>query len=250
MVLSGSARSEAIVHLLNLSRDEWSAIALSLRVASVATLVGLPAAIAIGYQLARRSFLGKSLLETFVSLPLVVPPVVTGYCLLVLFGARGPLGHWLEAWFGLRLVFDWKGAALASAVMGFPLMVRAIRLAIAEVDPGLEQAARTLGAGRLATVFRITLPLASRGLLAGALLGFARSIGEFGATVMIAGNIPGQTQTIPLCIYSLASEPGGMERSVRLVVISILIAALALAASEWLERRMTRPDRGARRSIP
>lgn len=185
------------MELWHLSAEEWTALGLSLQVAVVATLAGLPLAIAIGYLLARHDFVGKSAVETIVYLPLVLPPVVTGYLLLVAFGQRGVLGRWLAAWFGVRLVFDWKGAALASAVMALPLMVRTIRLAIAEVDVRLEQAARTLGAGPLETLRRVTLPLARRGLIAGAVLGFARSMGEFGATIMIAGNIPGETQTSP-----------------------------------------------------
>jgi molybdate transport system permease protein len=220
-----------------LSAAEWTALGLSLQVAVVATLAGLPLAIAIGYLLARHDFVGKSAVETAVYLPLVLPPVVTGYVLLVLFGQRGALGRCLEAWFGMRLVFDWKGAALASTVMALPLMVRTVRLAIAEVDVRLEQAARTLGAGPLETLFRVTLPLARRGLIAGAVLGFARSMGEFGATIMIAGNIPGETQTAPLYIYSALNVPDGIEQSMRLVVLAVLVSAGALALSERLERR-------------
>jgi molybdate transport system permease protein len=165
-----------------------------------------------------------------------MPPVVTGYLLLIAFGQRGYLGHFLDDWFGIRIVFTWKGAALASAIMAFPLMVRSIRVAIAGVDVRLEQAARTLGAGPLRTFFRITLPLARRGIIAGSVLAFARSMGEFGATVMIAGNIPGETQTIPLFIYSAINAPGGFEASARLVVVSIILAAGALVVAEWLER--------------
>jgi molybdate transport system permease protein len=215
---------------------EWSAVRLSVLVALTATLVSLPFAVALGYLLARSQFRGKSVVETALSLPLVLPPVVVGYLLLVAFGQRGWVGQWLNAWFGIRVVFTWKGAALASAVMAFPLMVRAIRVAIAGVDVRLEQAARTLGAGLLETLFRITLPLARRGIIAGAVLAFARSMGEFGATVMIAGNIPGETQTVPLYIYSLMNAPGGIEQGTRLVVVSIILAAVALAAAEWLER--------------
>jgi molybdate transport system permease protein len=220
-----------------LSPGEWSAVLLSLQVALTATLVGLPMGVAVALGLARRQFWGKGLAETALSLPLVLPPVVTGYLLLVLLGRRGIVGRYLDAWLGIQLVFTWKGAAVASAVMAFPLMVRAIRVAFGEVDPRLEQAARTLGAGRLETFFRITVPLGKRGILAGAVLAFARSLGEFGATVMIAGNIPGETQTIPLFIYSQSNSPGGMEESVRLVVASIAIAAAALVMAEYLERR-------------
>jgi molybdate transport system permease protein len=219
-----------------LSPGEWSALRLSVLVALTATLVSLPFGVALGNLLARRQFFGKSAVETVLSLPLVMPPVVTGYLLLVLFGQRGLLGRNLQAWFGIQIVFTWKGAALASAVMAFPLMVRAIRVAVAGVDVRLEQAARTLGAGPLETFFRVTLPLARRGVIAGSVLAFARGLGEFGATVMIAGNIPGETQTIPLYIYTLLNSPGGMDASTRLVVVSILLAAVALVLAEWLER--------------
>src|ERR1019366_7782345 len=217
-----------------LTPEEWSAVWLSLKVALTATIISLPFGIGLGYLLARRQFWGKSLVETFLSLPLVLPPVVTGYLLLVLLGRRGWIGFYLDEWFGIHLVFTWKAAALASAVMAFPLMLRSIRVAFAEVDQRLEMAARTLGAGRLETFARITLPLARRGILAGAVLAFARSIGEFGATVMIAGNLPGETQTIPLYIYTQANAPGGIEQSVRLVVACVIIAVVALGISEFL----------------
>jgi molybdate transport system permease protein len=220
-----------------LTPEEWSAVWLSLKVALTATIVSLPFGIGMGYLLARRQFWGKSLVETFLSLPLVLPPVVTGYLLLVLLGRRGWIGFYLDEWFGVHLVFTWKAAALASAVMAFPLMVRSIRVAFAEVDQRLEMAARTLGAGRLETFARISLPLARRGILAGAVIAFARSIGEFGATVMIAGNLPGETQTIPLYIYTQANSPGGIEQSARLVVACVIIAVVALGISEFLERK-------------
>jgi molybdate transport system permease protein len=222
---------------LLLTPGEWSAVRLSLQVAVTATLVSLPAGIVMGYLLARRQFWGKSLLETALSLPLVLPPVVTGYLLLVLLGRRGWIGQCLDEWFGVHLVFTWKGAALASAVMAFPLMVRAIRVAFQEVDVRLELAARTLGAGPLETFVRVSVPLARRGISAGAILAFARSLGEFGATVMIAGNIPGETQTVPLFIYSQANSPGGIEASARIVIVSVIIAAAALGISEYLERK-------------
>ena len=189
-----------------------------------------------GLPAARRQFFGKSLVETLLSLPLVLPPVVTGYLLLVLFGTQGWVGSYLNQWFGIRLVFTWKGAALAAAVMAFPLMVRAIRLAFSDIDVRLEQAARTLGAGNWETFFRISLPLARRGVIAGAVLSFARALGEFGATVMIAGNTPGETQTIPLYIYDQIRAPGGIEASARIVVASIIIAIVALFVAEYLER--------------
>jgi molybdate transport system permease protein len=227
----------------SLTVAEWSAVWLSLKVALVATLASLPAGIWLGHVLARRQFWGKSLVETALSLPLVLPPVVTGYVLLLLFGRRGWIGRPLYEWFGVEVAFTWKAAALASGVMAFPLMVRAIRVAFCTVDRRLELAARTLGAGRLETFFRITMPLARRGIIAGAVLAFARSLGEFGATVMIAANLPGETQTIPLLIYSLTQSPGGMEESARLVVVAVLIAVAALVVAEWLERQ--RPASGS-----
>jgi molybdate transport system permease protein len=220
----------------SLTPAEWSALRLSLIVSLAATLASLPLGIATGWLLARRRFRGKTLLETLLNLPLVLPPVVTGYLLLVLLGRRGWVGRWLDEWFGLSLVFTWQGAAVASAVMAFPLMVRSIRLSFAEVDVRLEQAARTLGAGPLEVFWRVSLPLARRGVIAGTVLAFARSLGEFGATVMLAGNIPGETQTVPLFIYSQLNTPGGMERSLRLVVACVVIAATALVLSEALER--------------
>ncbi len=219
-----------------LSPDEWSAVGLSLKVALTATACSLPFGIGLGYLLARRRFWGKSLVETFLSLPLVLPPVVTGYLLLVLLGRRGWLGSRLDQWLGVQLVFTWQGAAVAAAVMAFPLMVRSIRVVFAEGDRRLEMASRSLGAGRLETFARISLPLARRGIFAGTLLAFARSIGEFGATVMIAGNIPGETQTIPLYIYTEANTPGGIEQSGRLVLACVVIAVVALAVSEIFER--------------
>jgi molybdate transport system permease protein len=222
-----------------LTPEEWLATRLSLQVAMTATVVSLPVGIGLGYLLARRKFWRKTLVETLLSLPLVLPPVVTGYLLLVLLGRRGWIGSVLDQWLGVHLVFTWKAAAIASAVMAFPLMVRSIRVAFAEVDQRLEMAARTLGAGRLETFLRISLPLARRGILAGAVLAFARSIGEFGATVMIAGNIPGETQTIPLYIYTEANSPGGAEQSLRLVVACVVIAVVALAISEFLEPKKT-----------
>ncbi len=220
-----------------LTPAESTAVWLSLLVAVTATLGALPFGIALGYLLARRQFLGKSAVETCLSLPLVLPPVVTGYLLLVAFGRHGFLGRFLEDCLGFRVVFTWKGAALASAVMAFPLMVRAIRVAFAAVDPRLEQTARTLGAGPLDAFFSVSLPLARHGVIAGAVLAFARSLGEFGATIMIAGSIPGETETMPLFIYSQLSSPGGVEQSTRLVVVAVVIAALALATAEFLERR-------------
>jgi molybdate transport system permease protein len=218
-----------------MSAAEWSALGLSFRVAACATLGGFPLAVALAYLLARGRFHGKWLVELFVNLPLVLPPVVVGYLLLVAFAPRGPVGSILLGWFGVTIVFHWFGAALAALVMSFPLMVRAIRLSFQAVDPRLELAARSLGAGRWAAFFTVSLPLARRGLVAGGMLAFARSLGEFGATIMVAGNIEGQTRTIPLAIFTLANQPDGMAQSWRLVGLSILLACGALAVSEWLE---------------
>jgi molybdate transport system permease protein len=222
---------------LVLSAEEWTALRLSFQVAACAAMAGLPLAVAVGYLLARRSFGGKWLVESLVNLPLVMPPVVVGYLLLVAFGPRGPVGAVLAGWFGVRVVFTWVGAALAAMVMSFPLMVRAIRLSFQSIDPRLELAARSLGASRTRAFFTVTLPLARRGLVAGWILAFARGLGEFGATIMVAGNIEGQTRTIPLAIFTMANRPGGMAQSWRLVGLSVLLACGALAASEWLERR-------------
>jgi molybdate transport system permease protein len=216
---------------------EWEAVGLSVRVAMVAVLVGMGPAAAVALLLARRDFRGKWLLEVLVSLPLVLPPVVTGYLLLVGFGRNGRLGALLHDWLGISIVFDWKGAALASGVMAFPLMVGAMRVGFAGVDPGLEAAARTLGASRWRVFRTVTLPLAWHAVVAGAVLGFARSVGEFGATIMIAGSIPGETRTIPLAVFNALETPGGLERARGLVVIAVVIAAGALVAGGWLERR-------------
>jgi len=204
-------------------------------VAVVAVAASLPLAVMFGWLLAKRNFPGKFIAETIINLPLVLPPVVTGYLLLVAFGRRGVLGRLLES-IGLRFVFDWKGAALASAVVAFPLFVRPIRLAFSSIDDRLIQAARTLGAKPWDAFWSITLPLARPGILSGGMLALARSMGEFGATIMLAGNIPGETRTVPLMIYSQLETPGGMEQSVPLVVASIVIAAAALFGGEMLDR--------------
>jgi molybdate transport system permease protein len=223
--------------LFYLSTAEWQAVRLSVWVSVVAVAASLPAGVALGWLLARRDFHGKWAVETALNLPLVLPPVVTGYLLLAAFGRNGWAGQWLDQWFGVRLIFDWKGAAVASAVVAFPLLVRAIRLAFTAVDPRLEQAARTLGAGRWDAFLTISAPLARHGIVAGCVLAFARSMGEFGATIMIAGNIPGETRTIPLFVYSALESPGGMAEAQRVVILSIVIAAAALVAGEFLERR-------------
>jgi len=220
-----------------LSPVESSALRLSLQVTLVAALFSLPFAVAAGYLLARFHFRGKWILEVLIDLPLVLPPVVTGYLLLVTFSPNGAIGSFLNNWLGIEVAFAWLGAALASAVVSFPLMVRAIRLAFQGVDPRYEMAARSLGASRLGAFFTIAMPLARRGLIAGFMLAFARGLGEFGATIMVAGNIEGKTRTIPLAIYAMANTPDAMAETWRLVGLSILLACAALAASEWLERR-------------
>jgi molybdate transport system permease protein len=221
---------------MTLSPDEWTAVMLSLRVATVATLVSLPFGIAIAMALARGRFWGHTLLNGLVLLPLVLPPVVTGFLLLVLLGRRGPIGTFLYDWFGIVLSFRWTGAALAGAVMGFPLMVRAIRLSIEGVDKRLEEAAGTLGANRAWVFLTVTLPLIVPGIIAGMILCFAKSMGEFGATITFVSNIPGETQTLPSAIYTFTQVPGGDVGAFRLTLVSIAIAMLALAASELMAR--------------
>jgi molybdate transport system permease protein len=223
--------------LLDLSPDEWIAIRLSLRIAIVATLVALPFGIAMAWLLARKSFWGKTLLDGLVHLPLVIPPVVTGYLLLVSFGRRGPIGAFLADHLGIVLSFRWTGAALACGIMGFPLMVRPIRLAIEAIDRRLEEAAATLGANRLWVFLTVTLPLALPGLIAGFVLCFARALGEFGATITFVGNIPGETQTISAAIYTFTQVPNGDAAAGRLVLVAIVIALAAMIAAEWLSRR-------------
>ena len=223
-----------------LSPTEWTAIQLSLRVAIVATLVATPFGIALAWLLARRDFWGKSVVDALVHLPLVLPPVVTGYLLLLTFGRRGLVGAWLADHLGIVFAFRWTGAALACGVMSFPLLVRPIRLSIEAIDRRLEQAAGTFGAAPWRVFATITLPLALPGVLAGMVLGFAKAIGEFGATITFVSNIPGETQTISSAIYSLIQTPDGDTAALRLVVISIVIAMSALIASEWFARRATR----------
>lgn len=223
-----------------LGPEEWTAIWLSLRVALVATLVALPIAIWIAYVLARKAFPGRQLLNGLVHLPLVLPPVVTGYLLLVLFGQQGPIGGFLFQVFGISFAFRWTGAALAAGIMAFPLMVRAIRLGFEAVDPGLEDAAATLGASRVRIWLTVTLPLVLPGILAGAILGFAKALGEFGATITFVAAIPGQTQTIPTAIYGLLQVPGSEPAVLGLVTVSVILAMGALLVSEWLARRMAK----------
>ncbi|MXP43052.1 molybdate ABC transporter permease subunit [Allopontixanthobacter sediminis] len=218
---------------------EWAIIQLSLKVSLVAVLGTLPVAYALAWLLARRQFPGRSLLDALVHLPLVVPPVVTGWLLLILLGRRGPIGAMLEEYLGVTLVFQWTGAAVAAAVMALPLMVRAMRLSIDAVDRRLVAAARTLGASRWYAFRTITLPLTLPGIMAGAVLGFTRSLGEFGATITFAANIPGETRTLPLAIYTGLQVPGGEGAVTRLAIISILLSLAALLVSEWLIRRST-----------
>ena len=223
--------------MFELTPTEVTAIELSLRVATVATLVGTPLGIAVAWVLARREFWGKALVDALVHLPLVLPPVVTGYLLLLTFGRRGLVGAWLADHLGIVLAFRWTGAALACGIMAFPLLVRPIRLSIEAVDRKLEQAAGTLGAAPWQVFLTVTLPLALPGVLAGMVLGFAKAIGEFGATITFVSNIPGETQVISSAVYSLIQTPDGDAAALRLVVVSILIAVTALVASEWFARR-------------
>jgi len=227
-----------------LSAAELAIVALSLQIALLATVVSLPFAIATAWLLARKEFYGKSLLNIAVHLPLVLPPVVTGYALLILFGKQGPIGGMLEAYFGITFAFRWTGAALAAGIMGFPLMVRAIRLGIEAVDKGLEDAAATLGASRSAVFFYVTLPLVTPALLAGTVLGFAKAMGEFGATITFVASIPGQTETLPSAIYTLLQVPGGEDAALRLILLSVAVSILALAMSEVLARRAARKVAG------
>ena len=227
-----------------LSADELGIILLSLKVAGASVLFSLPLALGCALLLARGSFPGKTLFDAVVHLPLVLPPVVIGYALLVLFGRQGVIGALLHDWLGITLAFRWTGAALAAAVMGFPLMVRAMRLSVEAVPPRLEWAARTLGASRWRAFYSVTLPLAMPGIAVGVLLAFARSLGEFGATITFVANIPGETQTISSAIYSLIQTPTGDRAAFQLIVISIAIAFAALIASEWFARRALQRLRG------
>jgi molybdate transport system permease protein len=226
--------------MLGFSDADWTAIFLSLRVASVATLASLPVGIALAWLLARCRFPGKTLLNGIVHLPLVMPPVVTGYLLLLTFGRKGPVGGFLDQCCGIVFSFRWTGAALAAAVMGLPLMVRAVRLTIEGIDRRLEQAAGTLGASPLSVFATVTLPLALPGILAGSILSFAKALGEFGATITFVSNIPGETQTIPTAIYTLTQVPGGDAEALKLTAVAIAISLLALVASEVLSRRLSR----------
>ncbi|HYC48859.1 MAG TPA: molybdate ABC transporter permease subunit [Burkholderiales bacterium] len=230
---------------MSLTPDEWEVLRLSLKVALWSAAASLPPAVAVAYLLARTRFAGKSLFDALVHLPLVLPPVVIGYFLLLTLGRTAPVGAFLEQHFGIVFAFRWTGAALACAVMGFPLMVRAMRLSIEAVDERLEAAARTLGAGRLRVAATITLPLALPGIIIGTLLSFARSLGEFGATITFVSNIPGETRTLPLAIFTYTQVPGGDAQAMRLSLISIAVSLAALLASEVLARRATAATKGS-----
>ena len=223
-----------------LGPDAWAALRLSLLVATTATAASLVPGLLVAFLLARGRFPGRSLLDTLVHLPLVLPPVVTGYLLLIAFGRRGPAGAWLAEHLGIVLAFRWTGAALACAVMGFPLMVRAMRLSFEAVDPKLEAAAGTLGAGPAAVFALVTLPLVLPGVIAGAILSFARAMGEFGATITFVANIPGETQTLPSAIYTFTQVPGGEGDALKLTLVSLAVSMAALVLSEGLARRVSR----------
>ncbi|MEY8838377.1 molybdate ABC transporter permease subunit [Cribrihabitans sp. XS_ASV171] len=227
-----------------LGPEEWRAVALSLQVSVWATLVSLPLGILVAYALARWSFPGKQLLNGIVHLPLILPPVVTGYLLLLTLGTQGPVGGILAEW-GIVLAFRWTGAAVAAGVMAFPLMVRAIRLSIEAIDPKLEQASATLGASPMWVFMTVTLPMSLPGIIAGAILAFAKAMGEFGATITFVSNIPGQTRTIPSAIYAFLQVPGGEGSAMKLVLISVAIAMGALLLSEWIGRRVAARVGGA-----
>ncbi|SEM69659.1 molybdate ABC transporter permease subunit [Halomonas caseinilytica] len=227
-----------------LSDAETEAILISLRVAGVAVAWILIPGIAVAWLMARREFRGKALLDGLLHLPLVLPPVVVGYLLLLSLGSQGAMGTWLDEWWGIRLPFTWQGAAVAGGVMAFPLLVRALRLSLEAVDPRLEAAASTLGAGRWRVFATITLPLTLPGLLTGTVLAFARALSEFGATITFASNIPGETRTLPLALYSLIQTPGGEAAAARLCALSVVIAMASLVASEWLARRARARLRG------
>ena len=227
------------------SPDEWRAVALSLRVSFWATVLSLPFGILVAHLLARREFWGKQVVNGLVHLPLILPPVATGYLLLLTFGRKGTIGYYLDAWFGIVLAFRWTGAVLAAAVMAFPLMVRAIRLSIEAVDPKLEQAAGTLGASPSWVFLTVSLPLILPGIIVGAVLAFAKAMGEFGATITFVSNIPGQTQTLPSAIYSFLQVPGGDPQAFRLVLVSIFVAMAALIVSEWASKAVARRISGS-----
>ena len=223
---------------LQLTGEDWEAVRLTLIVAARAVGGGLPLAVLMAWVLTRYRFPGRPIVNALVHLPLVLPPVVTGWLLLIIFGIRGPIGALLNNWFGVRLVFTTAGASLACAVMTFPVMVRAVRLSLESADPGLEQAARTLGATRFDRFANVTLPLASPGILVGAIVAYATSLGEFGAVITFAANIPGQTQTLPLAIFTALQVPGGEAKAAELAMVSVVLALIGLLLSEWANKRL------------
>ncbi|MDB5687097.1 MAG: molybdate transporter permease [Rhizorhabdus sp.] len=233
----GIGRGTTVLEWLGFTDEGVTAILLTLKVALVGVIASLPLGIGLAYLLARGNFWGKSLLDGLIHLPLVLPPVVTGYLLLLAFMPTGPLGAILQDWFGVSILFRWTGAAVAAAIMGLPLMVRTIRLSIEALDPRLEIAARSLGGSRWYVFRTITLPLVFSGISAGAVLAFARSLGEFGATITFVSNIPGETQTLPIAIYSLLQVPGAENRVMHLSIFAILLSLAALFLSEWFTRR-------------
>ena len=232
--------SSATIISAFLSPAEWSAVLLSLKVAGISTIVAFPVAILIGWSLARMEFIGKSIVEGFIHLPLVMPPVTTGYLLLLIFGSQGIIGGWLYRNFEIRLAFNLAAAVIAAIVVAIPLMTRSMRTAIEMVDPRMEDASRTLGVSPFLTFLRITFPLALPGIIGGTVLGFARALGEFGATITFAGNIEGETRTIPLAVYSYMQTPGKEGATLRLVIISAIIALFAMIAAEYLNKRVKR----------
>ena len=231
---------------MTLSASDLGIILLSLKVAVVSVAFSLPVAVAAAYVLARYEFPGKTLFDAFVHLPLVLPPVVVGFALLIIFGRHGVLGAWLADWFGIVFAFRWTGAALAAAIMGFPLMVRAIRLSFSSLDRRLETVARTLGGSRIWVFVSVTLPLSLPGIVTGIVLSFARSLGEFGATITFVSNVPGETQTLPLAIYTYTQVPGADSQAWRLSALAVLLSIAALVAAEWIARRQPSPARNAR----
>jgi molybdate transport system permease protein len=223
---------------LLLTPEDWEAVRLTLAVAARAVGFGLPLAVLVAWVLTRYRFPGRPIVNALVHLPLVLPPVVTGWLLLIIFGIRGPIGALLHDWFGIRLVFTTAGASLACAVMTFPVMVRAVRLSLESADPGLDQAAQTLGAARFDRLINVTLPLASPGILVGAIVAYATSLGEFGAVITFAANIPGQTQTLPLAIFTALQVPGGETKAAELALVSVVLALIGLLLSEWANKRL------------
>ncbi|MGQ1785101.1 molybdate ABC transporter permease subunit [Saccharicrinis sp. GN24d3] len=228
--------------LFGLNGAELEAVVLSIKVAVYCSLISLPIALMLGYIMARRKFWGKSIIESVIHLPLVMPPVTTGYLLLLILGSNGIIGEWIYKSFNIKLAFTLRATVIASIFVSFPLIVRSVRTAIEMVDPGLEEASRILGAGKIKTFFRITVPLALPGIISGTILCFARSLGEFGATITFAGNIQGETQTLPLAIYSYMQVPGGEGATFRLVLVSVCIALVAMIMSEWMIKRMKKAN--------